>query len=210
MSVAASVLRQTASGVKEIAGRSSAGPSLARNFWQEPLFSLVRELFFPAGAPARKSLLLVAADATSRPEALCRQLGATLSKVSGENVAVVQPLSIAELEPNGPIAMSEGVWRIAPDSFFREFEGPNAWGQPSPKELGSFKHFLFSASSSDAELSALCGLCDAAVLVVTANVTRRQAALCTREMLCRHRVELIGAILDRRTLPIPESIYRKL
>lgn len=59
--------------------------------------------------------------------------------------------------------------------------------------------------------AALLGqLADAAVLVVEANSTRRIAARKAKEFLERAGVQLIGTILNNRTFPIPEAVYRIL
>jgi Mrp family chromosome partitioning ATPase len=53
-------------------------------------------------------------------------------------------------------------------------------------------------------------LADAAVLVVEANSTRKIAARKAKEFLERAGVQLIGTILNNRTFPIPEAVYRIL
>jgi Mrp family chromosome partitioning ATPase len=59
-------------------------------------------------------------------------------------------------------------------------------------------------------MPSLCNLCEAAVLVLTANITRREAAIKAKEQLLRQGVTLLGTVLDQRTMPIAESIYRRL
>lgn len=63
-------------------------------------------------------------------------------------------------------------------------------------------------SSRDAAL--LGQLADAAILVIEANNTRKLAARKTKEFLERAGVQLIGTILNNRTFPIPEALYRIL
>lgn len=63
-------------------------------------------------------------------------------------------------------------------------------------------------SSRDAAL--LGQLADAAVLVVEANGTRKIAARKSKEFLERAGIQLIGAILNNRTFPIPEALYKIL
>ena len=74
----------------------------------------------------------------------------------------------------------------------------------------AFDYFLLSAAINDSGMPGVCNLCDAAVLVITANITRREAAVKAKEQLLRHGVTLLGMVLDQRTMPIPESIYRRL
>ncbi len=65
-----------------------------------------------------------------------------------------------------------------------------------------------TSSSRDAAL--LGQLADAAVLVVEANATRKIAARKSKEFLERAGVQLIGTILNNRTFPIPEALYKIL
>jgi hypothetical protein len=53
-------------------------------------------------------------------------------------------------------------------------------------------------------------LSEGLVLVVEAHVTRRAAAIRARHMLEVMGIPLLGTILDQRTFPVPESIYRRI
>ena len=64
------------------------------------------------------------------------------------------------------------------------------------------------SSSRDGAL--LGQLADAAILVVEANSTRKMAVRKAKEFLERAGVQLIGTILNNRTFPIPEALYRIL
>ena len=48
------------------------------------------------------------------------------------------------------------------------------------------------------------------VLVLRANTSRREAARKAVQNLESANVRVLGAVLNRRTFPVPESIYRKL
>ena len=51
---------------------------------------------------------------------------------------------------------------------------------------------------------------DGVVLVLKAESTRRESALKSLTSLRDAHVEVLGAVLNRRTLPIPEFVYRRL
>jgi Mrp family chromosome partitioning ATPase len=53
-------------------------------------------------------------------------------------------------------------------------------------------------------------LADGVVLVLEANATRREAALRVTESLRTTRIPVLGAVLNNRTFPIPEALYRRL
>jgi len=76
----------------------------------------------------------------------------------------------------------------------------------------SFDYILVSAPafSREAEATFVGQLSDGVVLVVEANQTRRDAVLRAKEQLEGAKVQLLGAVLDQRSYPIPEKIYRKL
>jgi Mrp family chromosome partitioning ATPase len=56
----------------------------------------------------------------------------------------------------------------------------------------------------------LASAVDAAVLVVEANITRREVAKKAVAHLMNANVPILGGVLTNRTFPIPEAIYRKL
>jgi Mrp family chromosome partitioning ATPase len=64
-----------------------------------------------------------------------------------------------------------------------------------------------SSSRAAAQVAALC---DGALLVVGANKTRWQVAMHAKERLLEARVNLLGAVINRREYPIPQWLYRTL
>jgi hypothetical protein len=230
VSISAQMWRQIVPGA-DVSGRKTpiAADATARlgNLSGAPAFSLMRQLFFPSATLKRTSVLFAAADAHSKASALCEQIAIALSKVSGEMVGIVEACFTLDRNPWMKKGMpssfgrglwqvyssrlSECVWRIPPALLSNECRGSRESTCDGLKELRStFKYFLFSASINESETPILCNLCEAAVLVLTANVTRRETALRAKEQLLRQGVTLLGTVLDQRTLPIPESIYRRL
>jgi len=56
----------------------------------------------------------------------------------------------------------------------------------------------------------LSRLADGVVLVLEANATRREAALRVVESLRTIKIPILGAVLNNRTFPIPEAVYKRL
>jgi len=56
----------------------------------------------------------------------------------------------------------------------------------------------------------LARLLDGVVLVLEANSTRREAALQVTESLKTTKIVILGAVLNNRTFPIPEAVYKRL
>jgi capsular exopolysaccharide synthesis family protein len=51
---------------------------------------------------------------------------------------------------------------------------------------------------------------DGLVLVLEANATRKEAAVRVTDHLRASQIRILGAVLNKRTLPIPEPLYRRL
>jgi len=64
--------------------------------------------------------------------------------------------------------------------------------------------------SSYADAVLLGQLTDGVVLVVSSGSTRRHAARVAKENLEAEKIPMLGAVLNKRTYPIPEMLYRRL
>jgi Mrp family chromosome partitioning ATPase len=75
-----------------------------------------------------------------------------------------------------------------------------------------FAFFLVDAPPLGADImaSVLGRVTDGVVLVLEANATRRATALRAKETLEAANVPLLGTVLNNRTFPIPEKLYRRL
>jgi protein-tyrosine kinase len=76
----------------------------------------------------------------------------------------------------------------------------------------AFDYILISAPplSRETEATFMGQLADGIVLIVEANHTRRETVRRAKEQLESAQVRLLGAVLDQRTFPIPEKLYRRL
>ena len=190
-----------------------------------PIVSLVRQIFFPAATIQRTQVLFAAADSETRIFAVCEQIGRALTELSGSAVAiaVASESSIPELKKAPRTTAGAEWWR----SYSSQI-ADNLWQVPSrlvnrlhyqakadhwtPAQMGGlpFDYVLFAASVTDSETPLFCSVCEGAVLVLTANQTRREAALRAKQYLTQCNAELLGTILEGRTFPVPEGIYRRL
>ena len=85
--------------------------------------------------------------------------------------------------------------------------------QSRMKELvGKFDRVLINAppASLYADAALLGKLVDGVILVLKSSSTRRETARKVKESFDAASVRLIGAVLNERTFPIPERLYRKL
>jgi capsular exopolysaccharide synthesis family protein len=85
--------------------------------------------------------------------------------------------------------------------------------RPRIAELRSeFDHVLIDTPPVNyfADARLVGQLADGIVLIVEANSTRREAVLKTKESLQAANLRLLAAVLNKRTFPIPDYLYRKL
>ncbi len=75
-----------------------------------------------------------------------------------------------------------------------------------------FSHVLLDTPplNESADALMLGKMADGVLLVLEANATRRQAALKAKEILESAGIKVLGVVLNKRTYPIPEWIYRIL
>lgn len=76
----------------------------------------------------------------------------------------------------------------------------------------TFEYVLISAPplSCEAEATFIGQLADGVVLAIEANCSRRETVRRAKERLEGAKVRILGAVLDQRTFPIPEKLYRWL
>jgi succinoglycan biosynthesis transport protein ExoP len=77
---------------------------------------------------------------------------------------------------------------------------------------GAFDYVLIDAPplNSYTDAIVLGRLADGIVLVLEANATRREAALRVTQSLQAARIPVLGAVLNKRTLPIPSVLYKRI
>jgi len=196
--------------------------SVPRELPDASLTSLVRQLFCGATVPERTRIFFAAAGNETDVFGLCERIGRALAEISGSTVAVVSGGSAfagktpprkrtrgtrsVEFWHSAAIQLTDKLWRVPTGLFQAEFENGGGAGH---SEL-PFDFAIFGSTVSDAAAPLFCKACDGAVLVLTANRTRKESATRAREILRNWNVELLGAVLDNRTFPVPESIYRLL
>lgn len=81
------------------------------------------------------------------------------------------------------------------------------------QELGEeFDYVLIDVPALNlyADAIALGRIADGVVVVLQADSTRRESALKALESLRQAHIEVLGAVLNRRTFPIPDFVYRRL
>ena len=191
----------------------------------DPVAGLVRQIFLASTTSAApRNILFLAADDVTRVVDLGEKAALTLARLSGMKAAVIggpllnapakkPPQSVADstLWRAHSVALTDRVWRLPAWLFRDRLAQQVSEPRGAMAEFRSlFKYFLFATCAGSSELPIFGGICEAAVLVITANQTRREAALHAKEMLGRYKLPLLGAVLTDRVFEVPEAIYRRL
>jgi hypothetical protein len=204
------------------------------SFTMDQFSGLVRRLFTTGQRGGHRHITFTSlADSGVRPE-MTAQIGKILAKQASESVCLVEADPKAKL--SGAFAMPQGngknafaaplgtdltvrvarnLWLCPADRLLREDDWvPHAdvVRNRMARLRREFGYMIVHAPGLGAgEAATLMGqLTDGIVLVMEANVTRRITAAKACDMLKQLKIPIFGAILDQRTFPVPESLYRKL
>jgi Mrp family chromosome partitioning ATPase len=198
---------------------------------------LVQRLFSQAGkssGPKVVSFSGIARD--DRSSWICARAGEALAEQSEASVCIVEanlwsPQLHVHLGAANQIGLAEALTTNGPiRNFAFLVGGKNLWLIPSglvkpgsypPMERfqerfaelrEAFDYILLSAPalSRETEATLIAQLADGVVLIVEAHHSRRETVRRAKEQLESARVRLLGAVLDQRTFPIPEKLYRRL
>jgi Mrp family chromosome partitioning ATPase len=217
--------------------RAVPTPVLVKEVANEEIAKLVQRLFLHGGqtsGPRVVSFSGIARD--DRSSWICASAGKSLAIQGDTSVCIVDAnfgapqlhthfladnvIGLADaLVNDGPIRnfaipiYRENLWLMPSGSATgRPFTPVERWQARFAELRDEFNYILVSGPSlsRESEATLLGQLGDGIVLVVEANQTRRETVRQAKEHLETARVPLLGAVLDQRTFPIPEFLYRKL
>ncbi len=198
---------------------------------------LVQRLFSPAGQGSGAKVVSFSGIAREdRSSWICARAGEILAAQAAPSVCMIDanlwsPQLHVHLASANPIGLAEALTTNGPiRNFAMPLRETNLWLIPSGlvqpgaspsreryrerfAELrDTFDFILISAPALGRETEAtLFGqLADGVALIVEANRTRRETVRRAKEQLESAQVRLLGAVLDQRTFPIPEKLYRRL
>jgi len=200
-------------------------------FAQEELTKLVQRIFWPSAERKTRSVVFCGVDDSKGSSSLCLNVGRELAPRISDKVCVLNLRDGSSDEGHG--ISSEPSARFRDDDpmrHARRVEG-NLWmvspglvcngnGLPALSTLRPqldelfrvFSYVLIDARPIGlyADTALLTQLADGVVLSVEANSTRRTAAKMAKETLEGAGARLLGVVLNNRTFPIPDVLYRKL
>lgn len=200
----------------------------------QQMFRLVRSIFLPSTGNAPRQVAFFGVDNDSGSSAVCAHAGRVLARNTSKPVCLVdanvragrlsQILGFDKAVPSSGkaasmreqcVQISSNLW-LAGTNLMTDGGGSLLPVDELKLRLTqldeSFEFLLIDAPgtrvSKDAEL--LGYVADAAILVVEANKTRRVAAGKAKEGLEAAGVRLLGTVLNDRTFPIPDKVYKFL
>jgi Mrp family chromosome partitioning ATPase len=149
-------------------------------------------------------------DANLRAPSLHQLLG--VSKFPGIADAATRPGPIKDF---GVRVAGRNLWLLPPASLAADAQSLFASDRlrAQMEKLREEFGFVFIDAppvSFSADAVLLGQMADGVIIVVEANSTRRETARTAKETFEGANVKVLGAILNNRTFPIPESLYRKL
>jgi succinoglycan biosynthesis transport protein ExoP len=206
---------------------------------REEARNLVQRLFLSSQTDkAPRAVLFAGIDGGAGCSQICALVAETLRNAVSGSICIVEanlrsPSLPSLFGTTNHYGLTDALLREGPiRSFARPLELDNVWllscgstSAESPSLLNGdrlkariaelrqeFDYLLVDAPclTRYAEGAALARLTDGLVLVLEANSTRKEAALSVLKSLRSAQIPVLGAVLNKRTFPIPESIYQRL
>jgi Mrp family chromosome partitioning ATPase len=204
-------------------------------FAEEQIRWLVRQVFFSQERDTPRQVVFSAVQHTDIG-AICLQVGQILSdQVSGSTCVVEADVHARQFESvllnngrqrgagqktfpplrNSSQKISDQLWLVPLKTFLGDQQNDlsSPWLRERLAELRlEFDYTVIQAPPAGlySEAALLGQLSDGMILILQAHSTRRAAAKKVKQMLQATNVRLLGAVLNERTFPIPQKLYRKL
>ena len=204
----------------------------------EEFTKLVQRLFIMPGNESPRTVVFASPERGNGSSWVCARVAEVLaSQVSG-SVCLVdanlrRPGLHSQFAIENPYGLSDALLRPDPvRSFAQNLGRPNLWlvscgsnAEGAQNLLSTdrmrlrmselraeFDYVLLDvAALGDANDAVLLGCgADGVVLVLKANSSRRESARKAMQDLQNAKARVLGAVLNQRTFPIPESIYNKI
>ena len=214
------------------------GPSDFDAFAQQECFKLVQRLFLVQPASPFHAVVFASVDRGNGCSRICMEAARMLAANTSASVCLIDAnfrapslprfLGVPEDRGLADSLAGDGSAR----SFATQLKPLKLWllsaGTLTPESLGllnsdrlkvclqelrkEFDYLLIDSPALNLYTDALAlgGMADGLVVVLQADSTRRESALKGLQTLREANVNVLGAVLNRRTFPIPEFVYRRL
>jgi capsular exopolysaccharide synthesis family protein len=199
---------------------------------------LVQRVFRASDGVAPQVLVFAGVEPGAGCTSICGAAAEALAAAAAGTFCVVdthfrRPAMHQYFNLENRVGLADAIVQAGPvRSFAQRVEGTNLWVLPSGSanadsnallsspalqaritELRSeFNHVLIDSAPLNGYVDAgvLGRISDGLLLVLQSNATRREAARNVTEGLKSSNVRLLGAVLNKRTFPIPQNLYNRL
>jgi capsular exopolysaccharide synthesis family protein len=217
---------------------SGPSPEVSVQPGLEEVNALAQQIFLTSAADAPRIVAFASTEPGSGCSWVCTHLGEVLaSRVAGTVCLVDANLRDPSLHQHfgcdNDNGISDALINVDPiRTFARSVSIPNLWlisagskGEESQALLSSdrmrlriaelrreFDYVLIDTAAMNICNDAIGMGCmsDGVVMVLKANASRRETARQAIQDLQSGKAKVLGAVLNQRTFPIPDSIYKKL
>ena len=199
---------------------------------KQEMLRLVQQVFLSANGSAPRQVVFCGVNDGKGSSVICARTGRVLAAQTSRPVCIVDANHHSQTA-RGLFEAGSNAFGVAPGSSAREQcqkIAENLWLAPAAvlgTDNGSsvsdlrarlealrreFDYVLVDAppAALHSHTAVLGQAADGIVLVLEANATRRIAAKKTKEALEAGSVRLLGTVLNNRTFPVPEKLYRRL
>lgn len=198
------------------------------------LLRLVRNVFLSGKDDAPRQVVFFGVESDNGSNSICAEAGRVLALNTSKQVCIVDGdvqskrlsrhlnLERAAAHPTKTTSIQDSCVQIGATLWFA---GPDVLSDTRNSLLpmrelkqriaqmdAAFDYLLIdgppTGDSDDAEI--LCQIAEAAILVLEANRTRRVTAAKTKQLIELTGARLLGTILNNRSFPIPETLFKML
>lgn len=199
---------------------------------EQPMRELVQRVFLSLNGSAPRLVVFFGVDGASDSSRVCIAAARILASTAAKRVCLVDAntrsprLSAAfgverATRPAGQgggaremcLEVGRGLWLATladPGGMQEELPSREQTHRLFRALAEQFDFLLIDAPDTKAggEALELAAIADGSILVVQANLTRRLSARTAKDKCDAAGVKLLGTVLDNRTFPIPERLYR--
>lgn len=205
---------------------------------REEILRLVQRVFFQNAPATPRAVLFAGVERRAGCSQICLMVLQALRSIVRGSVCLVDanfrsPSLACLLGATNRVGLADALSHEGPiHSFVSRLSTENAWLMSSGSACADLPNLLHGdriktrfdelrkefdyllvdapAISRFADATALSPLTDGLVLVLEANSTRKEPALKIMDSLRAAQIRVLGAVLNKRTFPIPEVLYAKL
>jgi Mrp family chromosome partitioning ATPase len=229
---------RTAAGAKPAVVPGSERRGRGKDLRREEILKLIQSVFLTGDPCAPRLVVFSGVERGNGCSWVCARAGEALAaRIEGKVCLVDANLHAPSLHRFFGVDhgsdLTDALLQAGPvEQFARPIRGGNLWllsGRPVPSEVAGvvsperlrnrflelclgFSYVLLDTPPVNESADALMfgKMADGMVLVLAAHATHRDAARKAKERLEAAEVRLLGAVLNKRTYPIPEALYSRI